>query len=149
MNRQIFRIGIILALLAATTFALWSWLRPYDWHPDSAARCKVVETLLTKDHSYYWLEIRLKMNSEEVHDLQKKVVLETSDGRRIEAADSTLRHDGLSQVRDLWFKFWLESADVQGPLKLRINDGALLIKSRSGKPSLEHTEHQTYTSNQW
>jgi hypothetical protein len=149
VKRQISRIGIVLTLLSATAFALWSWLRPYDWHPDSKARCEVMETLVTRDHSYYWLEIRLKMNRGEVHDLQQKVVLETSQGRNLEPADSTLRSGDLPQVSDLWFKFWLESNDLEGPLKLRINDGTLIIKSRSGKPSLDHTEHQTYTSNQW
>jgi hypothetical protein len=32
----------MIGLLMAVLFAAWSWLRPYAWGCDPAARCKVV-----------------------------------------------------------------------------------------------------------
>ncbi len=149
MKHQLTRVCLVLALSAAAGFALWSWFRPYAWQPDPGARCQVIQTLVTRDQNYYWLEIRLKMNPNSKHDLQQKVTLETASHKNLEPADSTLRGDELSEVTDLWFKFWLEPTDLEDSLTLHINDGTLLIKSQSGKPSLEPSGHRTFNSNFW
>lgn len=149
VKRHLWRYFFGLALLLATGFALWSWFRPYDWHPDPTARCQVVQTLVSKDRSFYWLEVRLKMNPMMIHDLEKKVILKTSSRAKIEAADSTFTGADPQVVSDLWFKFWLEPEDFSGPMTLFLNDGALLIKAQTGMPKLGFSGSRTFSSNQW
>ena len=62
---------------------------PYAWRPDPAARCKVVETLVTRDQSFFWVDVHLKVNPGMTHDLRKTVRLETATGARHEPADTT------------------------------------------------------------
>ena len=66
-----------MALLAAAAFASWSWLRPYAWNPDPAARCKVIGTQVRKDLAYYWVDTHLKTIPGQTHDLLKPVRLIT------------------------------------------------------------------------
>jgi hypothetical protein len=140
---------LLLVLLASFAFAGWSWLRPYSWSPDSAARCKVVETLVTQDHSYFWVNVHLKVNPGETHDLQQPVRLETSRGTRLEPADTTLVGDDTQAVSEIWLKFWLEAADLQGPLTLHLNGGKLAVKSGNGLPNLGTSSYRNFTTQNW
>jgi len=149
MKRRVSKYFLCLTLLLAAGFAFWSWFRPYDWHPDPRARCQVVQAMVTRDRSFYWLEIRLKMNPMMIHDLEKKVMLESSRHEKIEAADSTFTGADTQTVTDLWFKFWLEPKDLESPLSLHLNDGILLIKAHAGAPQLAPSESLTFTSTQW
>lgn len=139
-----------MVLLGITTsFAAWTWLRPYAWQVDQAARCKVVGAQVKKDQSFFWLDVHLKVVPGESHDLMKPVRLVTSDGRELEPADTTLGGAAGEGTTELWFKFWLESADLEGPLELRINDGSLVIKSNSGLPALGSSGSGSFTTHRW
>ena len=139
-----------MVLLGITTaFAAWTWLRPYAWQADPAARCKVVAAQVKKDQSFFWLDVHLKMLPGESHDLMKPVRLVTSQGRELEPADTTLAGADGKGTTELWFKFWLESADLEGPLKLRINDGSLVIKSSSGMPGLGSSGSEFFATHRW
>jgi hypothetical protein len=37
---------------------------------------------------------------------------------------------------DLWVRFWLEPGELDGTLKLHLNDGVLTVKSTTGSPAL-------------
>lgn len=137
------------ALLVSTAFAAWSWLRPYAWSVDPAARCKVVGSQVRKDGAFFWLDVHLKVTPGQAHDLIKPVRLITAGGRELEPADTTLGGKAGSETTDLWFKFWLESADLNGPLKLRINDGSLVIRSGSGIPRLGSSNLEYFTTSRW
>lgn len=149
MKRQVAYVVLGLAILLAAGFAMWGWFRPYDWHADRGARCQVVQVRVSQDRSYYWLEVRLKMNPLMLHDLRKKVVLVTAQPRTLEAADSIFTRADPQIVTDLWFKFWLEPTDLEGPLTLRLNDGTLLVKATNGLPALGYSSSRTFSSNQW
>jgi len=136
-------------LLAAAAFAAWSWLRPYDWHPDSAARCAIVETLVTRDQSYFWVDVHLKMNEGMTHDLSQPVALETGAGTRLKPADTTFGGTDLRAPKEIWFKFWLEPKDLTSPLALLINDGKLVVKSTSGIPDLGNGAYRNFTTHHW
>jgi hypothetical protein len=147
--RRILRYSLIASLLAATVFAAWSWFRPYAWSSDAAARCDVVEVLVTRDQSFYWLNVHLKVNPGMSHDLEKRVRLEVSPEVYLEPADTTLVGKDGQAIDEIWFKFWLESAQLKGPLALHLNDGKLSIKSTSGMPDLGSPGYRNFVTNQW
>lgn len=149
VKRPSLRVFLIVTLLVAAGFAAWSWLRPYAWSVDPAARCKVAGAQVRKDASFYWLDMHLKVTPGRTHDLMKQVRLVTSAGRELEPADTTLGGKTGGETTDLWFKFWLESADLDGPLSLRINDGSLVIRSGSGIPRLGNSNLEYFTTSCW
>jgi hypothetical protein len=139
----------MVCLLASAAFAGWSWFRPYSWSSDPAARCKVVETLVTRDQSFFWVNVRLKVNPGAVHELLKPVRLETASGVKLEPADTTFAGNDDQPVTDLWFKFWLEEADLNGPLTLFLNDGKLSVKSGTNPPELGNSTYRNFTTDRW
>lgn len=126
-------------------FATWSWLRPYAWNEDPAARCKVAGVQVTPDQSYFWVHVHLKMNPGAEHDLRKPVILATGTGVELEPADTTFGGTEGEGTTDLWLKFWLEPAQISNTLDLRINDGNLSIKAGGEIPS----KAAYHTSNHW
>lgn len=149
VNRSILRVFLVTALLLSAAFAAWSWLRPYAWSVDPATRCKVVGVQVKKDTSFFWLDAHLKVTPGQTHDLSKPVRLFTEAGRELEPADTTLGGETEGATTDLWFKFWLEPSDFNGPLKMRINDGFLVIRSGSGIPRLGDKKLEYFTSSGW
>jgi len=134
-----------LALILCTAFALWAWLRPYEWSPDPAALGEVQGVNLIIDHSFFWVEAYLMINSGAKHDLSKPVFLMTAQGRKLEPADTTFGSKAGRDPREIWLKFWLDSQDIAGPLVLHINGGKLLIKTQSSIP----VKSKYHTSNRW
>jgi hypothetical protein len=149
VKRPTLRVCLIVALVVSSAFAAWSWLQPYSWSADPAARCKVIGSQVKKDRSYFWLDVRLKVAPGQTHDLMKPVRLITAAGRELEPADTTLGGETGGGTTDLWFKFWLETADLDGPLKLRINDGSLVIRSGYGIPQLGSSDMKYFTTSRW
>lgn len=149
VKRPALRVILVAALLGSTAFAMWSWLRPYAWSVDPAARCKVIGSQVRKDGSFFWLDAHLKVTPGQTHDLSKPVRLITAAGRELEPADTTLGGETGSGTTDLWFKFWLEAADLDGPLKLHINEGSLVIRSGPGIPRLGASNAEYFTTSRW
>jgi hypothetical protein len=149
MTRTTFRKALWLSLVFAAIFAAWSWFRPYEWRSDPAARCKIVETLVRRDRDYYWVDVHVKMNQGAQHDLQKSVRLETANGVKHEPADTTFGSSHGNIPDEIWFKFWLESAELNQSLVLHINDGILKIKSTDTLPSIRDGADRNFTSHHW
>jgi hypothetical protein len=149
VKRSTLRVFLVVALLVSGTFAAWSWLRPYAWGVDPAARCRVIGSQVKKDGAFFWLDAHLKVTPGQSHDLMKPVRLITAAGRELEPADTTLGGETGGGTTDLWFKFWLEATDLDGPLKLRINDGSLIIRSGSGIPRLGSSNLEYFTTSRW
>jgi hypothetical protein len=149
VTRNLLRTILAVALVLSCIFAGWVWFRPYAWSVDDAARCKVQSTLLTRDQSFYWVDVHLKVNEGVNHDLQKPVLLETATGVKLEPAETTFAGADMAKAREIWFRFWLEAPQLNGPLTLRLNDGALSIKSTQGAPKIENREYRNFTTNRW
>lgn len=139
----------MLALLCSAAFAGWTWLRPYSWNPDPAARCRIQGCEVRQDQSFFWLHVHLRMLRGESHDLLKPVRLVVHDGREVEPADTTLGGTEATGTTDLWFKFWLESEEIEKPMTLKINDGSLVVRSNHGPPRLGSSGREYFTSNHW
>ena len=140
---------LIIGLLISAGFAAWSWFRPYAWNVDPNALCEVVGCQVRQDRTNFWVDAHLQMKPGKVHDLMKPVRLVTAAGREIEPADTTLAGAVGQEPRELWFKFWLESEDMQGPLELRINGGSLVVKAGSGMPNLGASRLEYFVTNRW
>ncbi len=149
MKRQILRYSLIVCLLVSTAFAAWSWFRPYAWDSDAAARSQIVETLVTRDQAFFWVDVHLKVNPGMNHDPQKPVQLETAAGKQLEAADTTFVGSTGQATTEIWLKFWLEAADLTRSLTLHINDGKLVVKASEGVPQLASSTYRNFTTNQW
>lgn len=149
VKRRNVRGMLIVVLLISVVFAAWGWFRPYAWNVDAEARCKVVGTQVKQDHSYFWVDVHLEMNSGQKHDLMKPVRLITATGSRLEPAETTLAARERQGTTDLWFKFWLETPEIAGPLKLQINDGELVIKKGSGMPKLGSSGYENFVTQSW
>jgi hypothetical protein len=108
-----------------------------------------LETLVTRDQSFFWVNVHLKINPGMTHDLQKNVYLETARGVQLEPADTTLVGKDGQPISEIWFKFWLESSQLEGPLILHLNDGKLSIKSNSGIPDLGNSDYRNFVTNHW
>ena len=135
-------------LLVSAAFASWTCLRPYDFHPDPAARCEILETLITRDQSFFWANVHVKVNSTMQHDLQIPVILETPNGPK-NPADTTFAGDDPLKPEEIWFKFWLDSSDLAGPVTLKINGGKLSVKTLSKVPELGSSTLRNFTNNHW
>jgi hypothetical protein len=149
MPRQILRYFLTTCLILSTAFALWTWFRPYAWGADAAARCQVVSTLVTRDQSYLWVDVHLKVTAGKTHDLEKSVLLEVANGAPLEPAETTFAGADPKTTNEIWFRFWLEEAQIKGPLTLRINDGKLAIKTTPGVPNLADGAYQNFTTSNW
>lgn len=141
--------GLMVILLVAVIFAAWSWLRPYEWRPDPTARCRIIGVEVTRDHANHWLLVHLKPAGTQVHDWSKPVRLVVDGSRELAPADSRMGGSPEQGISDLWFKFWLERGELDGPLRLRVNDGTLVVKAKPGEPALGISGRKYFSSNHW
>jgi hypothetical protein len=148
VKRRILQYSLLICLLLSAAFAAWTWLRPYDFKPDPAARCEILETLVTRDQSFFWVNVHLKVNPGMPHDLQIPVSLATANGPK-QPADTTFAGTDPLKPEEIWFKFWLEPADLAGPLTLEINGGKLPVKTLPGLPDLGSDTFRNFTTNRW
>lgn len=149
MSRRFVRYLLAAGFLAASAFAAWSWFRPYAWETDPAARGRISETLVTHDQTFYWVTVRYEVNPGMTHDLQKPVYLTAGDGKIFDPADTTFSGGDPLNTTGIWFKFWLESSDIEKPLHLHLNGGALTVKADSGLPELGKSGSRNFTTNHW
>lgn len=147
MNRRVTRILLVSILIILSGFAAWSWLRPYEWNADPKARCRIHGTQVRADHGYIWVDVHLKILPGQTHDLAKPVILDCGH-RQLEPADTTIGSKD-DTTTDLWFKFWLDPTDIQGPLILRINDGKLIVKAEPGMPLKSDESLRYFPTNRW
>jgi hypothetical protein len=140
---------LLLALLIATGYAAWNGLRPYDWHPDAGARYRIAGVAVTPDHDHHWVEIHLKRAGDAGHDLAKPVRLILGSGHELQPADTSLAGGPDQGMTELWFKFWLDPGELAGPIRLRLNDGELLVKATPGEPAIGDSGRRYFNSTHW
>lgn len=148
MKRNVLQIVLWASLAVAALFAVWSWVRPYDLKADPSVGCKIVETLVKRDSSFHWIDVHVSMIPGADYDLKKPVTLETARGAALEPADTTFDSDP-ANPSEIWFKFWLRPADLDGPLTLQINGGKLRVKSNRGRPQLGSSNFRNFTTHRW
>lgn len=144
-----FRIFLFVLLGLSALFAAAAWLLPYDWKPDPAARYEIAATQVKRDRSYYWVTVHLKKSGEADHDLMKPVRLVTRPDRELEPADTTFVGGEGAGTSEIWVKFWVEESETFGPFLLKINDGALKVKTTEGMPSIADGMMRTFTNHRW
>jgi hypothetical protein len=149
VRREILQKALLVCLLVASAFAIWSWCRPYEWRSDPAAHCAIEDVLLTPDQSFFWLEVHVKLIAGHSHDMTKPVLLESATGKSFAPAGTTFVSPDNQPPNEIWFKFWLEAPELAGPLNLRINDGQLTVKSTSAVPVLGTDAYRNYTTHRW
>ena len=81
--------------------------------------------------------------------MTKPVLLESVTGKSISPAGTTFVSPENQLPNEIWFKFWLEGPDLAGPLKLRINDGQLTVKSTSTIPDIGNDAYRNFTTHLW
>lgn len=149
MKRPLLRISIAALLVAVTFLAVKIWMGRYDRDPDPRARYRIEAARLESDRSYLWLEIHLRKNGEEDHDMLQPVLLVTADGAEHEPADTTFGGGPEKGFTDIWFKFWLESADLEGKIDLRMNGGTLRVRTNQGPPVTDKDGKAVMKSADW
>jgi hypothetical protein len=149
VSRRSVRFLFAAVLLAASAFAAWSWFRPYARETDPAARGEISETLVTRDQSFFWINVHYHVAPGMTHDLQTPVFLTAGDGRNFDPADTTFAGNDPKITTEIWFKFWLDPSDLSSPLTLHINGGNLTVKANFGLPSLGASGSRNFTTNHW
>lgn len=147
---------LILAILSIVS-ATWLWLRPYQWKSDPAAPAIVKSVRLTRDHSNFWVNVRLKMTRSE--GLPSPLHLLLADGTQIKPAQVELEGKGpLSPdsagsspgaIDGIALKFWLEEDQLDNPVSLTVGEGSLLIRTKTGIPSLSEGGSKDFHNHQW
>jgi len=138
-----------IGLIISAVFAAWTWLRPYDWQSNSQALGKIAGAQVRQDHSFYWLDVRVKIRKGEKHDYSKPVFLTTPARAKVEPADTTMAGDAKRGTTEVWFRFWLEPADFKGPLTLRMNQGTLRVRKGSDLPKLGSSGSEFFNNSNW
>ena len=149
MTRTRFRWILLLLLAASLAFAGWAWLRPYEWTPDPAARGRIEHVQVTRDHSFFWCDVRVKLRPGQSHDLARPVRLVTASGKEHMPADTTLTGTREQGTTGIMFRFWLEAEDFAGPLKLELNGGSLGVRSGKGSPRIGSSGTRMFLSEAW
>jgi hypothetical protein len=140
---------LLLTLGVSVLFAAWQWFRPYEWNADPGARYSVSRTMVERDRSNLWLRVFLDQRGGESHDLMKPVLLMTSEGREHEPADTAMSGDEAARMKGLVFSFWLADDDFSGPLKLKLNDGTLVIRTGDRLPKVADGAFRVFNSTRW
>lgn len=149
MKRPLLRLLTAALLVALTFLAVALWTGKYDSDPDPRARYRIDAASLKRDGSYVWLEIHLRKSGDQDHDLLQPVRLVTADGKEHEPADTTFAGATGKGFTDIWFKFWLESADLKGKIYLRMNGGNLHVKTNEGAPATDKDGKAVFRSADW
>ena len=149
MKRQMIRLSLALLLVLVTALAAMAWTMKYDSDPDPKALYMIEAAELRQDHANYWLELHLRKNGDDSHELRKPVRLVTEDGKEHEPADTTFAGSPEKGFTEIWFKFWLSESDLEGSLNLRINDGNLRVKTNSGLPAPGADGQAVFKSADW
>ncbi|MBK1883310.1 hypothetical protein JIN85_12860 [Luteolibacter pohnpeiensis] len=144
-SRLIFLGTLAIGLIVAAIL----WFMPYDWKADSAARFKVEATQITRDHSYFWLDVHLVKSGSEPHVKEKPVWLQGKDGEKLDSVGVTFGTDKDGEVSEIWYKFWVPESAFHGPLTLHLNEGELTIRSHADVPSLEEGQIKVYRTKYW
>ncbi|WP_035615993.1 hypothetical protein [Haloferula sp. BvORR071] len=156
---------LLLALGVSVLFAGWQWFRPYEWSPDPAARYRVTECMVERDHANLWLRVFLKPRDGQEMDYLKPIRLTTGSGRQLEPAqmdqmgrdnadsDAPGQTDpnkaGPGPVDAVVLSFWLETSDFGGPFKLELNGGTLQIRSNNTLPQVADGGVRVFNSTNW
>ncbi len=148
VKRPAVRTCLMVGLVVAAAFAVWSWLRPYARDPDPRAGGRIIATMVTRDHSFFWVETHVKLNPA-VHDRTRPVALETKTGKRIQPADTRFRMPSDDSELEAWYKFWVDTGEIAGPLSLHLNDGTLVVKSDVGVPKVSEGGFHTFSTKNW
>lgn len=149
MKRPLLRLMIAALLVTVTVLAVKMWTVKYDRDPDPRARYRIEAARLESDRSYLWLEIHLRKNGDKDHDMLQPVLLVTADGAEHEPADTTFGGGPEKGFTDIWFKFWLESADLEGKIDLRMNGGTLRVRTNQGPPVTDKDGKAVMKSADW
>lgn len=136
-----------IALFASYT--AWEWLRPYEWKPDPQAKAEIVGVELTRDHSFYWLEVHARASDGKSLDLTRPARLVVDGGRELMPADTRLEGSAEKGFREVRFKFWLDSQDLEATLALALHEGMLTVKSSRQVPVLKEGKTRYFTSHRW
>jgi hypothetical protein len=108
----------------------------------------VVATRVQRDLGYFWLDVHLRADPTAADLLATPLRLRLDDGRTLPPADLRVAGE-VGQPGELWLKFWLERADLEGTLGLEVGQGVLRLKSKRGIPDLEHRQSRDHTSHRW
>ncbi len=149
MKRQMLRLSLALLVVITTALGAWVWSAGYDKNPDPKARFEIEGVQVTRDHSNAWLEIHLKKADGGDHDFREMVRLVTGNGVSHKAADFRFSGSPETGFTDLWFKFWLEKADLEGTMELLINGGKLRVKTNEDSPKLDSKGTAVFKSSDW
>jgi hypothetical protein len=136
---------LLIALAIAVAFAGWEWFRPYEWSADSGARYRIEYATVKEDHGFFWVDLQLKRSGSANHDLLKPVELITAAGREVAPSETAAGSDESEGIPTLFLRFWVEKTDLAGPLKLKLNDGTLTVRTGHDAPA----DSRSYYTDRW
>lgn len=143
---------LLVILIPVLAFAGWQWLRPYSWDTPGNSPADIQFARLTRDRSYHWLDLRLKLTEPGPFAFDQPIELVTTGDRAIAPAEVTLEGSSAEQrYHHVALKFWLEPGDLNGPLDLKLNGATLPVRARigAGEPDLADGESEFFHTDRW
>ncbi len=149
MKRQLIRLGFALTLVLLTFFLHSVIPKNYSKDHDPNALFEIAASRLERDQAFYWLEIHLQKTAETPHNFRQKIILLGPQERTYQAADTKLAGTPETGVTDIWVKFWIEAAALDGYLNLELNNATLAVKEPSSFPELSDKSEAVFHSSNW
>jgi hypothetical protein len=147
--KRIVTITMLVALAAAVTWLFLRINRPYDPGAAPVGGISVLGASLTRDRSFYWLDLDLDGVAPR-NGAPPKLSLRGANGRRLDPAtwswpDATMKGE-LAQGS---VRFWLDSRDLAGTLALETGRGPLDVKRSAGIPKVKDGRARQFRSPNW
>jgi hypothetical protein len=147
--KRIATIALLAILLVAAGWAVYRHTRPYDPGAEAAGGISVVGASLTRDRSFYWLQVDLD-GMPAFDTVPPKLLLRGSNRRTHEPATwawpdrPAAGETGRASVR-----FWLDSRDLDATLVIENDAGTLDVKRSTGIPPLKDGRSRRFRSPDW
>jgi len=147
--KRIITITMLVALAAAGTWLAFRMTRPYDPGAEPVGGISVVGASLTRDRSFYWLNVELD-GVASLQSIPPDLHIRGFNGRRLDPAtwswpEATVRG---AQARAN-VRFWLDSRDLGATLAIETAAGSLDVKRSKGIPKVADGKTRRFRSPTW
>ncbi len=145
--RRLFLLVLLVLLGLAVGFAGWRAWTPYDRAAAAGAPLALKRVWVTRDHGFCWVDIDLKAAGGYRLAQSDRILLLTGAGAQL--APAALGAPLRAGAGGPALRFWVEAAELDGPLTLIVGAERLRVKSAGPAPALGEGARREQRSPNW